>query len=322
MIPQPLRILCIGDGRPGHEKQTLAMVEAFGRMAEVESCWFRVPEGRAFAFFSRFQEGYTRIFPFQRRGLLRKWGWEAEDFYPHLIMAAGSHTHGALLLFARHFGARSLVCMTPDLWVRHHVDLVLSPLHDGRVSGGNVLGTLGPPCRQGLGGERRKELGLILVGGLDASSHVWDSDRLLVQIRSLLESGRRAFWEISSSPRTPKETEAALKTLVTAFPHASFFPFSETAPGWVEAAYARSAEAWISADSMSMVYEALSAGCRVGVLPVNWKRPGNKFEKSLELLHREGWIFYPGEEGTEKKVLLDEAGRAAREAVQRWWRER
>ena len=42
MIPHPLRILCIGDGRPGHEKQTLAMAEAFGRLTLVETRWFRL----------------------------------------------------------------------------------------------------------------------------------------------------------------------------------------------------------------------------------------------------------------------------------------
>ncbi|TYT75628.1 ELM1/GtrOC1 family putative glycosyltransferase [Desulfobotulus mexicanus] len=319
MMPEPLRILCVGDGSPGHEKQTLAMAEAFGRISSVELRWFRVPQGRAFAFYSRIIALTSPILPFFQNSVLKKLGWEEKGFSPHLIMAAGSHTHGILLLFRNYYKARTLICMTPDFWVQKQVDLVLSPFHDGKKQGSVLLHTLGPPCRRSHPSLRNNDQGLILVGGVDASSHIWDTKILIRQIEDLLERKSSMRWEMGSSPRTPEETEDALTLLADKYDSLSFTPFAKTPPGWVESAYAKSTEAWITGDSMSMVYEALTAGCRVGVLPVMWVKKSSKFQRSLDYLHDQGWVLYPGEEATGEPPLLDEATRAAEEAVKRWW---
>ncbi|TWI64814.1 hypothetical protein LZ24_03082 [Desulfobotulus alkaliphilus] len=320
MIPDPLRILCVGDGSPGHEKQTLAMAEAFGRISSVELRWLRVPQGRAFDFYSRMAALTFPVFPFFRNAVLKKTGWEDKDFSPHLIMAAGSHTHGSLLVLAKYYKARTLICMTPDFLVQRQVDLVLSPLHDGKKAGPGLLHTLGPPCRRPAPSLRNNDQGLILVGGVDASSHIWDTKILIRQMEDLLERKTIMRWQVGSSPRTPAETEEALSLLAEKYDRLSFTPFAKAAPGWVESAYARSAEAWITGDSMSMVYEALTAGCRVGVLPVRWVKINSKFQRSLDYLHEKGWVLYPGEEAAGEIPRLDEATRAAEEAVKRWWK--
>ncbi|MDL2286240.1 mitochondrial fission ELM1 family protein [Desulfococcaceae bacterium OttesenSCG-928-F15] len=322
MIPKPLRILLISDGRPGHEKQSLAMVEAFSRLTLVETRLFRIPEGRPFALLS-FLDSIRASFSPQLSGkILKQYGWSEEKFTPDLVIAAGSHTHGALLLFGRHFKAKTLVCMTPGLFVRSCVDLVLSPRHDGLKEEKNIWITLGPPCKLGDSGEKKAGQGLILIGGIDPSSHFWENEKLMEQVKSLLEKKEITNWIISSSPRTPEETEKSLELLSMENSRVSFIPFSKTAKGWVEEAYASSEEAWITADSISMVYEALTAGCRVGVLPVQWRKKENKFQKSLNFLHGAGWIRYPGERDENHKNLpaFDEAGRAAREALRRWWK--
>ncbi|MCW7754095.1 mitochondrial fission ELM1 family protein [Desulfobotulus sp. H1] len=319
MIPDPLRVLCIGDNRPGHEKQTQAMLDAFGKRAPVEFRWFRVPDGRRFASVSRLQALVAEILPVSADGILESWGWNTKAFHPHLVMATGSHTHGALLVLGRYYRARTLVCMTPDFFVRKTVDRILSPMHDGKEEDSRLRVTLGPPCRQIVRDKRCLDRGLILVGGTDASSHVWDTGQLMKAIGDVLNQSPMDSWEIGSSPRTPEETERVLAEYARERPDVSFQPFSVAPRGWVEQAYARSTEVWISADSISMVYEALTAGCRVGILPVQWRKRKNKFQKSLDFLHAKGWVVYPGEMFKEDMPLLDEAGRAAEEAVTEWW---
>jgi hypothetical protein len=77
-----------------------------------------------------------------------------------------------------------------------------------------------------------------------------------------------------------------------------------------------------------MVYEALTAGCSVGVLPVEWLRNDNKFNKSLNFLTREKMIvaFDAWQDGAElpapKDELLDESKRCAEEILRRWWSDR
>lgn len=320
MIPKPLKILCIGEGRPGHEKQSLAMVEAFSRLTSVEERRFRIADKRSLAVLSVIDAARACLSPELSGTILKRYGWADENFVPDLVVAAGTHTHGLLLLFGHHFKARTLVCMTPPSFIRDRVDLVLSPMHDGLKQEKNVLVTLGPPCRQIASGKRQPGRGLILVGGLDPSSHYWHNDMLVNQLETLLKKEGITDWVIGSSPRTPEETEKSMEIFAATHPHVSFVPFSKTSRGWVEEAYASSGEAWITADSISMVYEALTAGCRVGVLPVKWRKKENKFQKSLDFLHGADWIRYPGERDDRKDLpRFDEAGRIAGEALGRWW---
>jgi hypothetical protein len=76
-----------------------------------------------------------------------------------------------------------------------------------------------------------------------------------------------------------------------------------------------------------MVYEALGAGCRVGILPVQWKKPNNKFQKSIDYLERRKmvatyahWLHDTGE--ALQPAVLDEALRCAEEILRRWWPDR
>jgi mitochondrial fission protein ELM1 len=101
---------------------------------------------------------------------------------------------------------------------------------------------------------------------------------------------------------------------------ADFRPFTSTPRGWLEKMYDSCGTVWVTADSISMIYEALSAGCRVGVIPVRWKKKENKFQRSLDFLVSEKRIvFFP--DSPEESVIaehLDEAGRCAGEIIRRW----
>ena len=103
--------------------------------------------------------------------------------------------------------------------------------------------------------------------------------------------------------------------------------FSDTGPGWIEKEYERNQTVWVTADSMSMVFEALSAGCRVGLLPVTWKHANNKFQHSADDLKRDGAVvtFEEWKNGKASWALskpFNEAQRCAKEILRRWWPER
>ena len=121
----------------------------------------------------------------------------------------------------------------------------------------------------------------------------------------------------------------ALRNLTTLEmnPRVTFFRSEDTAGGWIEAQYARNDRVWVTADSMSMIFEALTAGCRVGILPVKWKRSNNKFQKSLNYLFENNRVI-PYQSWLEGQGLiaqappLDEASRCAKEILRRWWPDR
>ena len=63
-----------------------------------------------------------------------------------------------------------------------------------------------------------------------------------------------------------------------------FFDYRNTPPGWIEKQYDKNNVVWVTADSISMIYEAITAGCTVGILPMRWLRENSKFKRNENVL--------------------------------------
>ena len=201
-------------------------------------------------------------------------------------------------------------------------------MHDAPPLTENVFVTLGPPATVKFEENHKKEQGLILVGGIDTKSHVWKKEEIISQIQIIIEKNPDIEWTISSSPRTPEDTSERLQEMAAGMEKVSFFSSEDTPAGWIEEQYGLNQTVWVTADSISMVYEALSAGCSVGVLPVEWLRQDNKFNKSLQFLADKEMIveFTSWRHGAlmpiQKNEKFNESLRCAREILRRWWPER
>jgi hypothetical protein len=180
-----------------------------------------------------------------------------------------------------------------------------------------------PNCAKNKG-RHRDDCGLILLGGVDLKSHRWDSALITRMVRQLVQAEPTLHWTVSSSPRTPEETVRLIKGLVTDHPGLKFFDFKETRPGWIEAQYDRNRVVWVTADSISMIYEALTAGCRVGILPMQWNRANGKFKKNEDFLLKRGLVvsfssWVQGNATWRDNIELNEAQRCAERILQKWW---
>jgi mitochondrial fission protein ELM1 len=106
----------------------------------------------------------------------------------------------------------------------------------------------------------------------------------------------------------------------------SFFPFADTPKGWVEKQYDISGRVWVTADSLSMVYEALTAGCATGIIPVEWKQTESKFAFSEQYLYSHKIaVSYDTWKQNKDHIRsgsgLNESDRCAREILRRWGKE-
>ncbi len=149
---------------------------------------------------------------------------------------------------------------------RSQFDLCIIPQHDGIAEDTHTLVTEGALNRIRPSLTLDPQQGLLLVGG--TSPHFeWDSAAVQFQIKSLLARTPDIRWTLTSSRRTPEDFLSHLPP----HPNLTVVSHSATALDWLPAQLARSGTVWVTPDSVSMVYEALTAGADVGVfdLPVN-----------------------------------------------------
>ena len=244
----PLVVWVVSDGKPGHVNQSLGLAEALARATPTEIHTLPVlPAGRAWLAL-----------------LLKRFPGNTLPA-PDLIVGAGHATHLTLLSARRARGGHSMVLMKPSL-PRRGFDLCILPRHDGVAPDAHTLLTEGALNRIRPAAARDASQGLLLIGG--TSPHFeWDSDAIQVQIKSILARTPDMHWTLTTSRRTPDDFLAHLPPAA----NLDVVPHTATSPDWLPEQFAHSGTVWVTPDSASMVYEALSAGADVGVfdLPVN-----------------------------------------------------
>jgi mitochondrial fission protein ELM1 len=269
-----LRIAALFDGRPGHEKQTKGIIQALQEKIKVQVVALPVT-----------RMGLSETIVNSCRVFMPGSGMTHPDVADcDLLIGTGSQTHLPLVLYNKQYHIPIVTCMSPASFLRHCFDICFVPMHDGLKQSGNIILTAGAPNCAINAGKHRPEYGLILLGGIDAKSHFWQDDEIIDKVRNVIIDEPCIHWTISSSPRTPEKTVLKVRNLVKLYGNCSFFHYEETGDGWIEAQYTKSTIVWVTSDSISMVYEALTAGCKVGLFPMQWKKSRNKFKTNEAIL--------------------------------------
>ena len=285
------------DGKRGHERQCEGLCQALAERHPLDLYHLPVPAAP-----------FKRFFDYLRAALPATRHLPAPD----LILGAGRACAWPLLATRRARGGRAVYIMRPQLptaWF----DLCIVPRHDGVAPSAHVEISDGPlnPMRPAI--QREAGLGVMLLGGPSAH-HDWDTAALLVQIETLRATRSTLHWQVTDSRRSPPELGAAL----AAMPGVQFYSHSETAPDWLPTLLARAAEVWVSADSVSMIYEALSAGAQVGVLEVPARR-GDRITAIAADLRARGLVMSLSDVMPAQPVTLREADRIAELILKRWF---
>ena len=313
---KPLKVVVFLDGRPGHEKQSLGVVQAIQRRVAVDVREVTVSK---------------QSIPQSLRDYLRLNCTDAGygDLDTHgtdLYIGTGRATHLPLLLSKNKYGGKAVCCMTPEFYIRGAFDLCLVPHHDSISESSRIHYTFGAPNCSVNKQIHQESNGLILVGGIDEKSHVWSSEKVAGQIELIVKTEPKK-WVVSSSPRTPKETVTRLRSMADKENLFTFFHYKDTPQGWVEEQCDKSKTVWVTADSISMVYEALSAGCNVGLLPVLWKKQRSKFQRSEQHLIEHDFVltftdWANGAVWSGVRSEFNEADKCADKILEKWWPER
>jgi len=301
------------DGRPGHEKQTRGIVTQLKRKIPIEIVSTDIRP------LTRTQQAgqwlhYLSAMPVDPQVDLGRCG---------LLLGTGTQTHLPMLRQKHHFGIPVVTCMTPALPIADDFDLIFAPQHDSAGHAENIFNTIGPPGVNWNRGNHQAERVLVLIGGPAKNNVVWRTAAIGGYVTRIARQNPDKTIVISSSPRTPLETVAALRIVADECAHLYFHDYRDTPDGWVEKEYDRCAQVWVTGDSMSMMYEALSSGCKVGLIPVQWRRSNSKFTRSEQYLKKQGFIvdlhdYLHGRAKWQNVTQLNEASRCADEIIQRF----
>ncbi|MGB6219461.1 mitochondrial fission ELM1 family protein [Haloferula sp.] len=300
---ETLQILLLSDGKPGHENQSRGLAEALGRLTKTE----------------------VTILPVKKRHLLASLfsSGELHDEIPRpeLIIGAGHAVHGRMLAIARRNDIPSVVLMKPTL-PSNLFDLCLIPRHDlkGRKPRVNMIATRGALNRVPSPDERPRNGGLILVGG-PSGSYGWDSRAISTAIRIIVKACGERPWRVTNSRRTP---EGELESLAKNCPALITHPHASTGRDWLPERLAEAAEVWVTEDSVSMIYEALSSGARVGLLPVPRLKPDGRVARGIDELIADRYLtpfdhWEPSNPLPEPPEVLRESERCAVEVLKRFF---
>ncbi len=312
------RVRVLSDGRPGHENQSvglaLALAKRTGATHEVVKLDPAAPVwGRMRAAAAASGMGGTPVPQAAAHG-------RDARATPDLVIAAGHRTHLPLWWASRRFGARSVVIMKPSLPLAFF-DLALVPRHDlaeGAEDTAKRIVTRGALNRVPEELPVKEPRGLVLLGG-PSKHHGWDAAAMAGMVTRVIAGRPELEWTLADSRRTPADFLRGLE--LPAGLRARKVPHAETGPGWLAGELARSSVVWATADSVSMVHEAVTAGAATGVLPVPAARggEGGRPARAVAGLIAAGLaVEFPAEPRAPRE-RFHEAARCAELIVARWF---
>ena len=299
----PLRILVVSEGVPGHDRSSLGIVAAIERHRTVATLLLPVKETRRGS--RRVKRMLARVLPFSvfwrsfydigdrinaANPIARTNAIPEGSF--DLVLSTGPATAAANIALARHFGAKNIYFGFPQWPVTGAFTLLLCPAAAGRHP--NVAYALRPSELDATTLPKPRPLifdaprnAAILIGGDTKHYRYTEADfRLLAErIVAVSRDLPQLRWTVFDSRRTPEKPFAAFVQFVAAS-GAPVDVVSYAAGGLLSNKQAFESDLLlVTADSMSMISEAIAGGRPTGVIfPEDYSAPKRDAREHATLL--------------------------------------
>ncbi len=267
-----LSIWIVTDNKPGHLNQLKGLCERIAAHRNTNEHWLSVEE----------------INCSWLDCLLGRYKTSAQTA-PDIVIGAGHRTHKAILAIKRTFNCFAVVLMKPSLPVSWFNASII-PEHDNPAERSQtlitkgVLNTISPMTVTPESPFNHK--GLILIGGESKHYH-WTSQEIAQQVLQLVHRQPDTQWLLSDSRRTPSNFMSLLSQLLPT--NLVLVPHTETPAGWVKQQMMQTAQIWVTPDSVSMVYEALTSGVPTGLFKMSPNKEG-RIVKGIQTLCNGGVV--------------------------------
>ena len=251
------------DGKAGHDKQSLALVESLMNQTKCRLFDFNVQDQRnpiLDIIFKNYKlpEGITK---------------------PDIAIGAGHKTHLHLLAIKRCFNAKIVVIMKPSIPLIFF-DLCIIPKHDGIKNGPNIINIQSSLVKFNSNLKKKENIGLILIGG-PSKHYFWDSNIVLEEICKISKKFKFKRLLLSTSRRTPIDFIDQLNELNIS--DIQVYEYSKLKSDWLDKHINKVKNIWVTNDSYSMITEALASGADVDIIDLKVKQD-SKLSKEMKVI--------------------------------------
>jgi len=230
---------------------------------------------------------------------------------PNFIIGVGHKTHVSLLYLKFIFGGSSILIMKPSLPCKWF-DLCIIPEHDNFEGTSLIYKTKGALANTSNLINKDEKKGIILVGGI-SKHYEWDGENVARQIEQLLNNNPSIHFILSPSRRTPKGFIIKINKL--SFSNLKIHSIQKQNKDWLKNQMNKTKYAWITEDSISMIYESLTAGQNVGLIALKSKYK-SRITNEIDRLKKERVVFANANRSykniNESNFVIDEATRCAK----------
>ena len=253
------------DGKAGHDKQSLALVQSLKNQVKCRTFDINVQSQRnpiLNIIFKNYKlpEGITK---------------------PDIAIGAGHKTHLHLLAIKRCFGAKVVVIMKPSLPLKLF-DLCVIPKHDDVKSGSNIFITNFPLVNFNLNTKKKENTALFLIGG--PSKHFyWDSKIVLEQIKNISKKFKFKKLLITTSRRTPIDFINEFNKLK--IKNIKLYEHTKIINDWLDKNIIKVKNIWVTNDSYSMLIEAIASGAYTDILELKTKQ-GSSLSREINAIKK------------------------------------
>lgn len=229
---------------------------------------------------------------------------------PDYIFCVGSHTQLRALLLKRIYPQAKLVVLMKPNYPLACFDYVVVPEHDAVKLHSNVIETQG--ALNPIVNQQQHQCGRILITlGGSSKRHQWQQACVLTAIQQITTLNPQAKIILTTSRRTPPDFLTLLQSQSEA-QYIEIFPVEQTPQGWIFEQMQLAEAVWVTEDSVSMLYEALTAGCRVGVIKQQ-RLKQDRITRAVDRLLQHNWIATSFDlDDLPQAQQLNEADRVAR----------
>ena len=270
-------LLIISDGRKGHENQSIALAKYLGMPYDVVKIDPAFVGSKLLGYASDKLKLHLKNFVVEHDIPQKSYS---------AVIGTGSSTYYAVKYLARIYGAKSVTTMLPRGY-RYDFDIIFAQSHDNPPKQENIIeipANFAYVEPQGVYKASARSIGIVIGG--DNGVFSFDVKQLRTQLDRIVSLFSGYEIAVTTSPRTSKEVEELVASY--GFDYAVIYSQKPVNP--IPDFLAQCERVFITADSTSMISEAVSFGkAGVEVLPLQSSKE-NKFDRFIVQLEREGYL--------------------------------